>query len=110
MRDRAAALGFTLFGIAPATDADGFGRFCDWLDKGYAGEMDYLHEHREERRHPASVVDSVRSVVMLGLEYQPGDRRQEAGDARDGRVAKYARGPARQLTQLARQFDPPHRA
>ncbi len=105
MRDRAAALGFTLFGIAPATDADGFGRFCDWLDKGYAGGMDYLHEYREERRHPRSVVESVQSVVMLGMEYQSGigddgsmvsqsepDTRQPIPDTR-GRVAKYARGP-----------------
>jgi epoxyqueuosine reductase len=69
LRSHAATLGFTLFGIAPATDADGFGRFCDWLDRGYAGEMNYLHEYREQRRHPRSVVESVRSVVMLGMEY-----------------------------------------
>ncbi|MEO2090676.1 MAG: tRNA epoxyqueuosine(34) reductase QueG [Gemmataceae bacterium] len=93
LRDRATALGFTLFGIAPATDADGFGRFCDWLDRGYAGEMAYLHEYREERRHPSSVVESVRSVVMLGLEYGKRDARHETRDTRDGRVAAYARGP-----------------
>ena len=35
-------LGFSLFGVAPAGEADGFGRFTDWLDAGYHGEMDYL--------------------------------------------------------------------
>ncbi len=64
--------GFTLFGVAPATDADGFGRFTDWLDRGFAGEMAYLHKYREHRRHPSSVVESVRSVVMLGMEYGGG--------------------------------------
>ena len=108
LRDRATAHGFTLFGIAPATEADGFDRFTDWLDRGYAGEMGYLHEYREQRRHPRSVVESVRSVVMLGLEYQSGDRRQETGDRTaeedltgysvlgtrySGRVASYAHGP-----------------
>jgi epoxyqueuosine reductase len=101
--------GFTLFGVAPATDADGFGRFCDWLDRGFAGEMAYLHKHREHRRHPCSVVAQVRSVVMLGMEYGTGDRRQESGDRGGaasisclvspvpcpptGRVAEYAQGP-----------------
>lgn len=61
--------GFALSGIAPATDADGFGRFTDWLDKGYAGEMGYLHRLREERRHPRSILESVRSVLMVGMEY-----------------------------------------
>jgi epoxyqueuosine reductase len=108
LHDRSTALGFSLFGIAPATDADGFGRFADWLDRGYGGEMEYLHQFREERRHPRSVVEGVRSVVMLGLEYHSGDTRHETRDRKtgedttphsvlrtpySGRVAKYARGP-----------------
>ena len=76
-------LGFSLCGIAPAVEADGFARFCDWLAAGYAGEMDYLHDQRDQRRHPSSVVEGVRSVVMLGLEY--------GGVA--GPVARYAQGP-----------------
>jgi epoxyqueuosine reductase len=64
-RDR----GFSLAGIAPATEADGFTKFTEWLDRGFAGEMDYLHEHREHRRHPSSILDNVRSVLMLGMEY-----------------------------------------
>lgn len=83
IKARARELGFALTGVAPATDADGFARYEAWLDAGYAGEMAYLHEHREQRRHPRSVVEGVRSVVMLGLEYEPGP----------GTVAAYARGP-----------------
>ena len=83
LKARARDLGFALVGIAPATEADGFARYEAWLDAGYAGEMAYLHEHREHRRHPRSVVEGVRSVVMLGMEYEPGP----------GTVAAYARGP-----------------
>ena len=89
LKSEARERGFALAGIAPATDADGFAHFTDWLDRGYAGEMDYLHEKREERRHPRSVLASVRSVLMLGMEYGG----ESKGDRRTGRVAKYAQGP-----------------
>jgi epoxyqueuosine reductase len=88
--------GFTLFGVAPATDADGFGRFEAWLDAGYAGEMTYLHQRRELRRHPRGVLGRVRSVVMLGMEYADcGVWSAECGieDGRSATIARYARGP-----------------
>ncbi len=84
LRAETLARGFTLFGVAPATDADGFGRFERWLDAGYAGEMTYLHQKRELRRHPRGVLGRVRSVVMLGMEY---------GGERLGTIARYAQGP-----------------
>jgi epoxyqueuosine reductase len=109
LKDRARELGFTLSGIAPATEADGFSHYEEWLARGYAGAMDYLHRQAPARRHPASILESVRSVVMLGMEYQSGVRRQETGDGKaeapnsplspnsslltSGRVAAYAAGP-----------------
>jgi epoxyqueuosine reductase len=97
--------GFSLAGVAPAGDADAFGRFADWLDRGYAGEMDYLRRLRDERRHPRSVLESVRSVLMVGMEYGSGragsvvTRVPGANPCHDrhgppvGRVAAYAAGP-----------------
>lgn len=101
LREQAERRGFTLFGVAPATDADGFGRFCDWLDRGFAGEMTYLHKYREHRRHPSAVVVDVQSVVMLGMEYSPGMGYGVSEEANTphpiphtrGRVARYAHGP-----------------
>jgi epoxyqueuosine reductase len=52
LKDRAAGLGFALSGVAPATDADGFARFAAWLDRGFAGEMGYLHRTRDAPRSP----------------------------------------------------------
>src|SRR5260370_42035904 len=69
IKEQARTLGFELVGIAPATDADGFGRLRAWLEHDYAGEMAYLHRHAEARRHPASVLPEVRSVVMVGMNY-----------------------------------------
>lgn len=87
LRERTAAHGFTLFGIAPATEADGFERFAGWLDAGHAGQMEYLHEKREQRRNPGSILNSVRTVVMLGFEYG------ETSPHGPTRIAKYALGP-----------------
>jgi epoxyqueuosine reductase len=101
LKAEAARLGFALSGLAPATDADGFPRFRQWLDRGYAGEMTYLHRLADEHRHPASVLDDVRSVLMVGLEYggreeptppAPFPLGREAGVGL-ARVAAYAAGP-----------------
>ena len=90
LKEEARARGFALVGIAPATEADGFDRFTAWLDRGFAGEMNYLHRGREARRHPASVLQAVRSVLMVGLEYSGEVRPTESGM---GQVASYAQGP-----------------
>lgn len=89
LKSEAVARGFALAGIAPATEADGFPKFAEWLDRGFAGEMDYLHEQRDERRHPNSILDNVRSVLMLGMEYG----RESTIANPQARVAKYAQGP-----------------
>src|SRR5690349_15747623 len=93
LKARAAELGFTLSGIAPATEADGFPRYQHWLDRGFAGAMDYLHRLGPPRRHPSSILESARSVVMLGMEYGLGDRRQETGDGEES-VADSPSSPA----------------
>jgi epoxyqueuosine reductase len=95
LKERARALGFELAGIAPATAADGFDRLREWLDRGYAGEMAYLHHHAAARRHPAAVLPEVRSVVMLGLNYAPPPDHSALStqhSALFGKVARYARG------------------
>ena len=105
-------LGFSLAGIAPATEADGFPHYQEWLDRGFAGRMQYLHRQAPARRHPRSILESARSVVMLGMEYWEGGRgKGEGGNGKPeggenisvsalrpqpsafGRVAAYAAGP-----------------
>jgi epoxyqueuosine reductase len=105
LKSQALELGFSLSGIAPATEADGFSRYQAWLDRGYAGTMNYLHRQKPARRHPAAILESARSVVMLGMEYWDGGRRKGEGGENSsesafplppsalGRVAAYAAGP-----------------
>ncbi len=91
LKAEAKRLGFSLVGIAPATEADGFAQFERWLDAGFHGEMDYLQNRREARRHPRSILDSVQSVVVLGMDYSKQAENQLPPN--HGRVASYACGP-----------------
>jgi epoxyqueuosine reductase len=92
--DRAHQLGFALAGIAAATDADGFEHLRDWLKLGYAGEMGYMHAHAEARRHPHSILPTVRSVVMVGMNYAPStvEAASVRADRIQARIARYAQG------------------
>src|SRR5439155_19440215 len=90
LRAQAHALGFDLAGIAPAAPADGFDRLRDWLDRGFAGDMDYMPRHAQARRHPAAVLQEVRSVVMVGMSHATDN--QELLSPQLGRIARYARG------------------
>src|SRR5262249_25464772 len=69
IKQQAHALGFELAGIAPATEADGFDRLRDWLDRNFAGEMGYMQRHADARRHPLGGLPEVRRVVMVGMNY-----------------------------------------
>lgn len=97
LKQHAQSLGFALAGIAPATPADGFARLEEWIERGFAGEMSYLTEKAELRRHPASVLPEVRSVVMVGMTYSEWGTRHAERESNVssalGRIAKYAQGP-----------------
>lgn len=100
LKSQARALGFTLVGTCPAVTPTGVHRFYEWLERGYAGSMNYLVDRAEAYEHPRSVLPGVRSLLMLGLNYhaESGDESQAAANELDatqhGRVARYA-WPAR---------------
>jgi epoxyqueuosine reductase len=90
LKARARQLGFDLVGIAPAQPADDFDRLSEWLARGYAGEMGYMERRREARRHPESILPTVRCVIMTALNYQPEPEKERTKN--QGRIARYARG------------------
>lgn len=73
--ERARAAGFELCGVAPvgaqgdgpAAEFDELSRFPDWLARGYAGEMKYLHDPR--RADPRRVLEGARSLIVVALNY-----------------------------------------
>jgi epoxyqueuosine reductase len=60
-------LGFDLCGIAPAAEFPELAHLDDWLERGHAGEMRYLHNER--RRSPALAMHGARSVIVCALNY-----------------------------------------
>jgi epoxyqueuosine reductase len=86
----ALSLGFDLAGVASA-ESGAHTRFLrEWLARGYGGEMSYLARRVEQREDPRRVLDGARSVIALGLVYDPGERPEPSGPA--FRVARYAGG------------------
>lgn len=89
---QAKTLGFALAGIAPAEPADDFAWYLSWLENGYAGEMNYLHNQAEARRHPSGVYPQVCSVLMVAMSYGPTNLEPREQKANTGRIARYASG------------------
>jgi epoxyqueuosine reductase len=83
---------------------DELSRLTEWLGRGYAGEMKYLHDSR--RGDPRLVMEGARSLIVVALNYnapQPlsadrssrlsGEERQRAADESPrGWISRYAWG------------------
>ena len=92
--------GFDLLAITPAVDSRGVHDLVRWIDRGYAGQMDYFTRRLDAYRHPDGVLAKCRALIALTLPYhdQPPTDRSSAADrssATDappaaGRVARYA--------------------
>ena len=89
VKARARELGFLACGIThpgPTAHAD---RLDEWLAKGYAGTMRYLHRQAARRKDPREIVPQARAVVVVLDNYYTEDG---TGDSAAPRIAKYARG------------------
>ncbi|MEZ6050194.1 MAG: tRNA epoxyqueuosine(34) reductase QueG [Planctomycetaceae bacterium] len=107
VRNSALDLGFSIVGIAPAVRPDGFKELQAWLERGFAGEMSYIERRRNAYEHPEHVLESVRSVIMLGMNYRTADPPDMLAPG-EARVSRYAWGTSdyhdlirRKLRQLA---------
>lgn len=70
LRDLAATCGFDLVGIARAGMQPDFGRFREWVNRGLAGEMRYLTDHRADlRQSPDALLPGAKSVICVGVVY-----------------------------------------
>jgi epoxyqueuosine reductase len=100
--ERARALGFDLCGVAPvhgpAQGFDELQHLPEWLNRGHAGEMNYLYDPR--RAHPSLAMDAARSLIVVALNYnsaQPYSTEaaasfHRAADSPRGWISRYAWG------------------
>ena len=93
IKAHARTLGFDACGIAPAADHAELRFFREWLDRGYAGEMAYLHRSAERRADVRNVVPSAQTVIVTGTIYNT-DRpySTECADPDRAQIARYAWG------------------
>jgi epoxyqueuosine reductase len=94
--EQARGVGFDLCGVAPAEAFPELAQVSTWLERGHAGEMNYL---RDERRvDPRLALDGARSVIVVALNYNaPKPYSTEQAGLRDddsprGWIARYAWG------------------
>ncbi len=89
VKARARELGFLACGITDPSPPPHAAELDDWLAKGYAGTMRYLHRQAKRRKHPKiNVPEALSVIVALDNYYSP----DSDADARPPRIAKYARG------------------
>ena len=71
-------------------------RYRQWLEQGHHADMAWMTKSPERRCNPSQLMDGVRSVIMLGLNYyQENCEQTPRGHARVpccARVSRYARG------------------
>jgi len=92
LRDQARSLGFGLFGIAPAVTPQGFHRLIQWVEAGYAAEMNYFADRIDAYGDPNKVLDGAASVIVLTYPYPSTDDASQSPTLRpSGIIARYAR-------------------
>ena len=93
IKAKARELGFDACGIAPAANHAELAFFREWLDRGYAGEMAYLHRSADRRADVRNVLPSARTVIATATVYNT-DRpySTECADPRRAQIARYAWG------------------
>ena len=94
---QAKGAGFDLCGVVRAEEFSELANTPEWLSRGYAGEMKYLHDPRRE--DPRAAMPGVRSVIVCLLNYNTDypastDTNQLSGreDEPRGWVSRYAWG------------------
>ncbi len=84
--------GFDLVGISsvnlPKVHEDAL---VQWIDRGYAGSMDYMARSQKKRARPEEILAGAKSVISLAINYYHPDDEKPVGCA-TGKVAKYAYG------------------
>lgn len=82
------AEGLVFIGMAPLEVARDYTRFRAWLNDGKHAEMAFLERYLECRQEPARLLPGARSVAIMALPYDLGDKLEASHPPR---VAQYSR-------------------
>jgi epoxyqueuosine reductase len=79
---------FEIAGVCDAVPPPHFSAYVEWVSKGLHAGMTWLQTSQTLRADPNSLLEGVRSILAVGLNY----RQPSAGRKTTGRVAMYAWG------------------
>ncbi len=116
MRELARNCGFEIAGVTHALPSPDCGYYRSWVDRGLAGEMRYLADHRAGvRADPRNLLASARSIIVAGKLYNtPAPHSTEFTTDELAWISRYAWGDdyhdvlRRGLEQLAALLGPDH--
>src|SRR6185369_15093550 len=93
IKSHALSIGFDAWGIPPAVAHPELTFFREWLDRGYAGDMAYLHRSADTRADVRNVVPGAKTVIVTATVYNT-DRPYsiECADRSRAQIARYAWG------------------
>ena len=65
----AAELRFSQIGVSDIDLSEAEGHLKRWIDKGFHGQMDYMHKHGSKRTHPEELVAETIRIISLRFDY-----------------------------------------
>ncbi|MDR2643047.1 MAG: DUF1730 domain-containing protein [Planctomycetaceae bacterium] len=89
---RAIEVGFQSVGVAAAVRPATFGAFERWIDSGMFAGMSYLAKNRKARENPNSILNGVKSIIMLGVSFERVLSESPRAINKVKGIADYARG------------------
>lgn len=99
IKTQAQALGFSGCGFLSVHHplfAQQMQQLQQWLDKGYEGQLQFMHNNHHLREHPDQLVEGAKTIISVRMDYLtevPQPRTVEDNDRpNNGIIARYARG------------------
>ncbi|MGM8889123.1 QueG-associated DUF1730 domain-containing protein, partial [Psychrobacter sp. 1U2] len=99
IKSEAQALGFADCGFLSVHHplfAQQIEQLQQWLDKGYEGQLQFMHNNHDLRAHPAKLVAGAQTIISVRMDYltqAPVPRTVSDNDyPNQGIIARYARG------------------
>ena len=91
IRRFARELGFARVGVANIDLSSDEAYFLDWLEAGFAGEMQYMSRHGSKRSRPRELLPGTVSCISARMNYWPAQAAEAAAVLADGGLAYISR-------------------
>lgn len=99
IRQQALALGFADCGFISVTHplfAKQMAKLRSWLDQGFEGQLQFLHNNHELREHPEKLVDGAKTIISVRMDYLTAPIKPRSVEdnlyPNQAIIARYARG------------------